>query len=76
MERKLRANTARAVVGLSVGGLGALHYAGRHPGMFRYAAGFGLVQAAGWAARLRPRTLSHRASLAARVGAGLLPQVP
>ncbi|MGW0838709.1 alpha/beta hydrolase [Streptomyces sp. NPDC002787] len=40
MEQKLRANSSRAVVGLSSGGLGALNYAGRHPGMFRYAASF------------------------------------
>ncbi|MFI5685349.1 alpha/beta hydrolase [Streptomyces sp. NPDC051636] len=38
MEREFRANSTRAVIGLSMGGLGALNYAGRHPGMFRYAA--------------------------------------
>ncbi|MGW3725737.1 alpha/beta hydrolase [Streptomyces sp. NPDC000851] len=43
MERKLRANSARAVIGLSMGGLGALNYAGRNPGMFRYAASFSAI---------------------------------
>ncbi|WSQ09323.1 esterase family protein [Streptomyces sp. NBC_01231] len=38
MERSFRANSSRAVVGLSMGGFGALNYAARHPGMFRYVA--------------------------------------
>jgi S-formylglutathione hydrolase FrmB len=38
MERRFRANSSRAVIGLSMGGFGALNYAARHPGMFRYAA--------------------------------------
>ncbi|MEU0004282.1 alpha/beta hydrolase family protein [Streptomyces sp. NPDC006314] len=38
MERRFQANSTRAVIGLSMGGLGALNYAGRHPGMYRYAA--------------------------------------
>jgi S-formylglutathione hydrolase FrmB len=36
MEREFRASSARAVIGLSMGGFGALHYAARHQGMFRY----------------------------------------
>ncbi|MFF3611856.1 alpha/beta hydrolase [Streptomyces sp. NPDC002580] len=38
MEQEYHAGPARAIVGLSMGGFGALNYAGRHPGMFRYAA--------------------------------------
>ncbi|MER6015787.1 alpha/beta hydrolase [Streptomyces bluensis] len=38
MERTFRTNSSRAVVGLSMGGFGALNYASRHPRMFRYAA--------------------------------------
>ncbi|MFI6935411.1 alpha/beta hydrolase [Streptomyces sp. NPDC050287] len=38
MERQFRANSSRAVVGLSMGGFGALNYAARHPGMFQYVA--------------------------------------
>jgi S-formylglutathione hydrolase FrmB len=38
MEKKYRAGPSRAVVGLSMGGFGALNYAARHRGMFRYAA--------------------------------------
>ncbi|WP_324789500.1 alpha/beta hydrolase family protein [Streptomyces sp. H51] len=38
MERDFRANASRAVVGLSMGGFGALNYAAHHPGMFRYVA--------------------------------------
>ncbi|WP_052863091.1 alpha/beta hydrolase [Streptomyces niger] len=40
VERTLRTNGRRAVAGLSMGGFGALSYAGRHPGMFRSAASF------------------------------------
>lgn len=36
--RAYRGSSSRAVIGLSMGGFGALIYAGRHPGMFRYAA--------------------------------------
>ena len=35
-----RANTVAAVAGVSMGGLGALDYAARHPGMFTVAASF------------------------------------
>lgn len=35
-----RAGDVRAIAGLSMGGLGALGYAARHPGMFRAAASF------------------------------------
>jgi S-formylglutathione hydrolase FrmB len=38
MERQFRAGSTRAVVGLSIGGFGALNYTARHPGLFRYAA--------------------------------------
>ncbi|WP_189943110.1 alpha/beta hydrolase [Streptomyces aurantiogriseus] len=38
MERRFRANSSRAAIGLSMGGFGALNYAARHPGMFRYVA--------------------------------------
>lgn len=38
MERKYRANSSRAIMGLSMGGFGALNYAARHQGMFRYVA--------------------------------------
>lgn len=38
MERNFRANSSRAVIGLSMGGFGALNYAARHRGMYRYAA--------------------------------------
>lgn len=40
LNRGLRAGSRRAVAGLSMGGFGALSYAGRHPGMFRAAASF------------------------------------
>jgi len=38
MEERFRANSSRAVIGLSMGGFGALNYVARHPGMFRYVA--------------------------------------
>ncbi len=38
MEKEYRAGPSRAVVGLSMGGFGALKYAAHHPGLFRYAA--------------------------------------
>ncbi|MGP4083629.1 alpha/beta hydrolase [Streptomyces sp. KR55] len=38
MEREFRASSARAVIGLSMGGFGALNYAAHHQGMFRYVA--------------------------------------
>ncbi|MDX2681279.1 alpha/beta hydrolase [Streptomyces sp. NY05-11A] len=38
MEKSFRVNSSRAVVGLSMGGLGALNYTARHRGMFRYTA--------------------------------------
>ncbi|NGO67687.1 esterase family protein [Streptomyces sp. SB3404] len=40
LERGLGAGGRRAVAGLSMGGFGALSYAGRHPRMFRAAASF------------------------------------
>ncbi|MGI8332248.1 alpha/beta hydrolase [Actinomadura scrupuli] len=40
LERGYRAGTARAVAGNSMGGLGAIEYAARFPGMFRAAAVF------------------------------------
>lgn len=40
LERNLRAGTRRAVVGISSGGLGALSFAGRHPGMYEFAASY------------------------------------
>lgn len=40
MEQRYRANSHRAIVGLSMGGLGALDYAARHRGMYRYVAAF------------------------------------
>ncbi|GAB7105958.1 alpha/beta hydrolase family protein [Streptomyces phaeofaciens JCM 4814] len=38
MEKEYRAAPSRAVVGLSMGGFGALNYAAHHRGMFRYVA--------------------------------------
>jgi S-formylglutathione hydrolase FrmB len=38
MERRFRASSSRAAIGLSMGGFGALNYAAHHPGMFRYVA--------------------------------------
>ena len=35
LERDWRAGNRRVVAGLSMGGLGAMAYAARHPGMFR-----------------------------------------
>lgn len=40
LAEKYRATTTAAVAGLSMGGLGALDYAARHPGMFTVAASF------------------------------------
>jgi diacylglycerol O-acyltransferase / trehalose O-mycolyltransferase len=40
LEDQYRAGDARAIVGVSMGGLGALDYTARHPGMFRAAASF------------------------------------
>lgn len=40
VERHYGASSDRVVAGLSMGGLGALSYAGRHPGMFRAAASY------------------------------------
>ncbi|MEU6083854.1 alpha/beta hydrolase family protein [Streptomyces sp. NPDC047108] len=40
LEAGYRANKRRALIGLSEGGLGALNYAGRHPGKYAYAASF------------------------------------
>jgi S-formylglutathione hydrolase FrmB len=38
VESEYRANASRAIVGLSMGGFGALNYAAHHRGMFKYAA--------------------------------------
>ncbi|MEV6421220.1 alpha/beta hydrolase family protein [Streptomyces sp. NPDC051662] len=44
LEQQVRAGDQRAVAGLSMGGHGALYYAGQHPTLFRAAASFsGLV---------------------------------
>ncbi|MFD7288176.1 alpha/beta hydrolase [Streptomyces sp. NPDC059863] len=44
LEQQVRAGDQRAVAGLSMGGHGALYYAGRRPAMFRAAASFsGLI---------------------------------
>jgi diacylglycerol O-acyltransferase / trehalose O-mycolyltransferase len=40
LEREWRAGDRRAVAGLSMGGLGAMAYAARHPGMFAAAASY------------------------------------
>lgn len=40
VQRNFRADTRRAAVGVSSGGQGAMTYAGRHPGMYKYAASF------------------------------------
>ncbi|MFG2194192.1 alpha/beta hydrolase [Streptomyces sp. NPDC048639] len=40
LESAYKANKRRALIGLSEGGLGALNYAGRHPGKYAYAASF------------------------------------
>jgi diacylglycerol O-acyltransferase / trehalose O-mycolyltransferase len=40
LERDYGAGTRRVVAGLSMGGLGAMGYAARHPGLFRAAASF------------------------------------
>jgi diacylglycerol O-acyltransferase / trehalose O-mycolyltransferase len=40
LERDWRAGNHRAVAGVSMGGLGAMVYAARHPGMFRAAAAY------------------------------------
>lgn len=40
LDRDYRASPVTAIAGLSMGGLGALDYAARHPGMFRAAASF------------------------------------
>ncbi|GAB3675003.1 alpha/beta hydrolase family protein [Actinocorallia lasiicapitis] len=40
IERNFHASTSRAVMGLSSGGQGAITYAARHPGLFKYAASY------------------------------------
>jgi S-formylglutathione hydrolase FrmB len=40
LERRYGAGTLRAIAGLSMGGLGAMDYAARHPGMFAAAAAY------------------------------------
>src|SRR5215207_1082667 len=40
LERDWRAGNRRVIAGLSMGGLGAMAYAARHPGMFRAAASY------------------------------------
>jgi S-formylglutathione hydrolase FrmB len=52
LEERYRAAPVRAIGGLSMGGLGALGYAARHPGLFRAAASFsGIVHTRQSAAR-------------------------
>jgi diacylglycerol O-acyltransferase / trehalose O-mycolyltransferase / mycolyltransferase Ag85 len=43
LRARYRASDVRAVAGLSMGGLGTLDYAARHPGMFRAAASFSAI---------------------------------
>lgn len=58
LQQDYRASDARAVAGLSMGGLGALDYAARHPDQFRAVAAFSAVadtrlsaqESAGWLA--------------------------
>jgi S-formylglutathione hydrolase FrmB len=38
MQRTYRASSSRAIIGLSMGGFGALNYAAHHQGMYRYVA--------------------------------------
>ncbi|WP_051468564.1 alpha/beta hydrolase [Actinomadura oligospora] len=40
VERNLHAGTTRAIMGISSGAQGAVTYAARHPGMYRYAASY------------------------------------
>jgi S-formylglutathione hydrolase FrmB len=40
VERNFHAGTSRAVMGMSSGGQGAITYAARHPGMFKWASSF------------------------------------
>ncbi|MFC4911394.1 alpha/beta hydrolase [Actinomadura gamaensis] len=40
VERNLHAGSSRAVIGISSGAQGAVTYAARHPGMYRYAASY------------------------------------
>jgi len=40
LRTEFRANDAQSIAGLSMGGFGALSYAGRHPGMFRAVASY------------------------------------
>ena len=40
LERNWNASDRRVIAGLSMGGLGAMSYAARHPGMFRAAASY------------------------------------
>ncbi|RMI42233.1 esterase family protein [Actinomadura harenae] len=40
VERNLHAGTTRAIIGISSGAQGAVTYAARHPGMFKYAASY------------------------------------
>ncbi|MBW8481720.1 alpha/beta hydrolase [Actinomadura parmotrematis] len=40
MERNFRSGRVRSVMGISSGAQGAMTYAGRHPGYFKYVAGF------------------------------------
>jgi S-formylglutathione hydrolase FrmB len=48
LEEAFRASDRRAVAGLSMGGFGAMHYAARHPGLFRAVASFsGVLDVAG-----------------------------
>jgi S-formylglutathione hydrolase FrmB len=64
LEQHFRASDVRAIAGVSMGGLGALSYAARHPGMFRAAASFsGVVDT-----RLSPQESSAYQQLVSSYG--------
>lgn len=65
LEREFRASDVRTVAGLSMGGLGALGYAARHPGMFRAVASFSGIAHT----RITPGESAGLISLAGRYGA-------
>lgn len=66
VEREYRSGHQRAVAGLSMGGFGALSYAGRHPGMFRAVAAYSGVAHPTYQG---PRSTDFVLSLVARTGA-------
>lgn len=65
LSREFRASDVRSVAGLSMGGLGALGYAARHPGMFRAVASFSGVAHT----RIDARESAGLVSLAGNYGA-------